>query len=165
MHCFKALAYTFKRDLRYYFENKSILEWYDNLHIMMSCLYIKQTEVNMLNLKIITKDASKKFSKRLCMCFYFFYLTLQQVTRLIKNFSKQQTFWFNFINDFVGHISNNWQTYYRFLFIAPVESKCVEKGGKCQENSKPCDNYQTGLCIGGKNWQCCISNEGFVFLK
>lgn len=87
----QALAYTFKRDLRYYFENKSILEWYDNLHIM-SCLYIKQTEVKMLNLKIITKDASKKFSKRLCMCFYFFYLTLQQVTRLIKNFSKQQTF-------------------------------------------------------------------------
>lgn len=40
-----------------------------------------------------------------------------------------------------------------------VESICVQKGGKCQENSIPCDNYQTGLCDGGQSWQCCISNE------
>lgn len=93
-----------------------------------------------------------------------FYLTLQQVTRLIKNFSNNKLFEF-ILSMILLVIFPTTDILIIDFFIAPVESKCVEKGGKCQENSKPCDNYQTGLCIGGKNWQCCISNEGFVFLK
>ncbi|XP_052675473.1 uncharacterized protein LOC128157124 isoform X1 [Crassostrea angulata] len=42
---------------------------------------------------------------------------------------------------------------------ATGDLRCLRKGGKCQENSIPCDNYQKGLCNGGRTRQCCISNQ------